>query len=83
MALRVRGETVEEITGAAPSLRAADDADRGAGGRHRHLRHRRRRGGHLQHLDRGRARRGRPAGVPVAKHGNRAALLASRARPTC
>ena len=43
MALRVRGETVEEITAGADSLRERMVKDRGTGGCDRHLRHRRRR----------------------------------------
>ena len=70
MALRVRGETVEEITGAVRAMRAQDDAHRSAGRRHRHLRHRRRRRRHLEHLDRGGVVVA-ACGVPVAKHGNR------------
>ena len=43
MALRVRGESVEEITGAVAAMRAQDAARQGAAGRDRHRRHRRRR----------------------------------------
>ena len=64
--LRVKKETIGEITAAAQVMRELVDQGRGEGraqpGRHR--RHRRRRRAHLQHLDRGdvRRRRGRRAG---------------------
>ena len=45
---------------------------RGAGRRDRRRRDRRRRQRHVQHLDRPPRSSPRPAGVPVAKHGNRA-----------
>ena len=61
VALAMKGETAEEIAGAAAAMRArviADPAPRREG--RRHLRHRRRRARHVQHLDRRRAgRRGR------------------------
>ncbi len=59
MALRVRGETVDEIAGAARIMRSKAVAIDGAAGGDRHLRHRRRCLGQLQHLDRERARRRR------------------------
>ena len=74
MALRVRGETVDEITGAARIMRAKAltiDAPPGTidtvGTGGDALRQ-------LQHLDRERDGR-RRCGVPVAKHGNRALLV--------
>ena len=59
MALRVRGESVEEITGAVTAMRAKMLARRRAGRRDRHRRHRRRRFGLLQCLDAGRDHRRR------------------------
>ena len=53
--LRVRGETVDEITGAAKAMREKADHRFGAARHHRHLRHRRRRDRHLQCLDGGRS----------------------------
>ena len=72
MALRVRGETVEEITGAAQMLRSRMNRVEVPAGRRRHRRHRRRRPRHLQRLDlRGagcgrRRRQGRQARQPRA-----------------
>ena len=72
MALRVRGETVDEITGAVTTMRAKMLRVEGAAGRHRHRRHRRRCLGLLQHLDlrrlhrRRRRRAGRQARQPRA-----------------
>ena len=72
MALRVRGETVDEITGAARIMRAKAVRDRRAARHDRHLRHRRGCLGQLQHLDRQRAggrrlrRAGRQARQPRA-----------------
>ncbi len=51
MALRVRGETVDEITGAVIDHARQDAEGRRAAGRHRRGRHRRRRLRLLQHLD--------------------------------
>ncbi len=51
MALRVRGETLDEIAGAVAAMRAQDAARRGARRRHRHRRHGRRPFRHLQCLD--------------------------------
>ena len=51
MALRVRGESVEEITGAVAAMRAKMLRGEGAGRRDRHRRHRRRRLRLLQCLD--------------------------------
>ena len=82
MALRVRGETVEEITGAAQMLRASmnrvevapDAVDIvGTGG-----------DGHgTYNVSTCAALIAAGAGVKIAKHGNRARLLACRAPPTC
>ena len=47
MGLRVRGETLDEITGAVSAMRAQNAAGRGAARRDRHRRHRRRRRRHL------------------------------------
>ena len=79
--LRVRGETVEEIAGAAARSGARGEGQR-AGRRHRYVRHGRRRQGHAQYLDLRRLRRcrrrraGRQARQP--RRSPRA-----RARPTC
>ena len=59
MALRVRGETVDEIAGAVAIDARQDAAGRSAARRHRRGRHRRRRRRHLQHLDHRRLRRRR------------------------
>ena len=85
MALRVRGETVDEITGAVSDHARQDDAGRGARRRDRHRRHRRRCVGLLQHLDlrglhrRRRRRAGRQARQPRAvvevRRGRRAGAL--------
>ena len=72
MALRVRGETVDEITGAASTMRAKMTEGGRAAGRHRRGRHRRRRLRLLQRLDlrgadrRRRRRAGRQARQPGA-----------------
>ncbi len=52
MAMRVRGETVDELTGGALAMRAAHGHGQGAGRCDRYLRHRRRCVGDLQHVDR-------------------------------
>ena len=52
MAMRVRGETVPEITGAVRAMRARMAAIEAPARSHRHRRHRRRRLGQSQHLDR-------------------------------
>ena len=71
MALRVRGETIPEITGRIAADARTHAAGGGAPRRRRHCRHRRRRAQHLQRVDLRRARRcGRRRSV--AKHGNRA-----------
>ena len=57
-ALAARGETEDEVSGFARAMRARA-VPLTLAGRHRHLRHGRRRRGHLQHLDRGVVRRGR------------------------
>ena len=84
MALRVKGETADEVAGAARALRAAmipiDAEEREYAGRH--VRHRWRRGHDVQHLDGGGAARGRSrrAGSPST------ATARSRrgaAAPTC
>ena len=82
MALRVRGETVEEITGAAQMMRARmnrvevppDAVDIvGTGG-----------DGHgTFNVSTCAALIAAGAGVKIAKHGNRSRLLAGRAPPTC
>ena len=51
MAMRVRGETVNEITGAAESIALTYDAGRGTARCHRHCWHRRRQPRHVQRLD--------------------------------
>ena len=51
MGMRARGETVEEITGAARGHARARRQSARAGRRHRYLRHGRRRQGHAQYLD--------------------------------
>ena len=71
VALAVKGETADEVVGAASAMRehavAVDTAPR----RDRRVRYRRRRLRDIQHLDSG-AFVVAGAGVPVAKHGNRA-----------
>ena len=62
--LRVRGESVEEITGAVSAMRAKMLRVKAPDGRHRHRRHRRRRRGLLQRLDAGRDRSSPPAAFP-------------------
>ncbi len=63
-ALRVKGETAEEIVGMARAMTRARREGRGGRRRHpRHLRHRRRRRPHLQHLD-----GGRPGGRRRRRH---------------
>ena len=58
-ALRTKGETAEEISSAARVMRRhAKKVDVAGESRRRHLRHRRGRGEHLQHLHGGRHRRG-------------------------
>ena len=52
MAMRVRGETVAEITGAVRAMRARMTAVAAPAGRDRRLRHRRRRGRHAERLHR-------------------------------
>ena len=59
VALRAKGETVEEMRGLADAMLDARRPDRGARAERRHRRHRRRPGPHRQHLDDGRARRRR------------------------
>ena len=82
MALRVRGETVDEITGAVTDHARQDAEGRGAAGRHRRGRHRRRRLGLLQHLDlRGAA--SWPAPACRSPSTATARCRRSRARPTC
>ncbi len=86
MALRVRGETVDEITGAVVAMRDKMLRVERAARRHRHRRHRRRRVRLLQHLDlrglhRGRRRRaGRQARQPRALLALRRRRRARRAR---
>ena len=93
MALRVRGETVDEITGAVTTMRAKMLAREGAGRRDRRGRHRRRRLRLVQHLDlrrlhrRGRRRAGRQARQPravveVGRRRRAAARSASRSTST-
>ena len=87
MALRVRGETVEEITGAVTAMRAKMLRVAGAAGRHRRRRHRRRRVGfvqyfHLRGADRRRRRRSgrqaRQSRIVVALRRGRRARRARR-----
>ena len=79
MAMRVRGETVAEMTGAVRAMRARMQADRGAGRGNRHRRHRRRCVRQPQHLH-----RHRPGGRRLRRAGRQArqprALLAAPAR---
>ena len=77
MAMRVRGETVAEITGAVRAMRARMTRGRGAGRRDRRLRHRRRQRRHAERLHRRhlRARRARRAGGQARQPG---AVLAHR-----
>ncbi len=83
VALRMRGETVEELAGFAAAMRERVAAGGGAGRRDRHLRHRRRRQQHLQHLHgRGAGRgRGRRAGGQARQPGHHLGVgLGRRAR---
>ena len=80
VALRMRGETVDELAGFASAMRERVLAGRGAGGHDRRRRHRRRRIRDVQHLDRvgaGRRRR-RRAGREARQSGDHLA----RARRT-
>jgi anthranilate phosphoribosyltransferase len=71
VALRARGESPAEVAGGVRALRGhGARAGRGSGFPRRHVRHRRRRADHVQHLHGGGVRR-RGAGVRIAKHGNR------------
>ena len=72
MGLKVRGETADELAGGARGAARQGAARRGARRHHRHRRHRRRPPRHLQRLHRCSAFVVAGAGVPVAKHGNRA-----------
>ena len=71
-AMAARGETEDEVVGFARAMRARA-VPLQLEGRRRHLRHRRRRGGHVQHLDRGLVRRrglrraGREARQPLGE----------------
>ena len=80
-ALRIKGETVDEVAGLARVMRAAGGSRTaaGTGPCGGHLRHRRRRLRHLQCLDGG-GHPGSQLGQPVAKHGNRAAVQPMRQR---
>ena len=82
MALRVRGETVDEITGAVTAMRAKMLRVEGAARRDRRLRHRRRRLRLLQHLD---LRRASSSPAPACRSPSTATAPCRRdpAPPTC
>ena len=82
MALRVRGETVDEITGAVETMREKMTEGRSARRCDRHRRHRRRCLGFLQHLDlcglhRRRRRASRSPSTAIAR------CRRNRERPMC
>ena len=82
MALRVRGEALDEIVGAVTAMRGRMIAGQRARRGHRHRRHRRRPFGQLQHLDprrdhRGRLRACRSPSTATGRHRR------NRAPPTC
>ena len=82
-ALAAKGETAEEIVGAARAMRERSDPRRArSAARDRHRRHRRRRRAHDQHLDRGRASSS-PAAASRSPSTATARLRASAAAPTC
>ena len=73
MALRTKGETVDELDGLARTALEFAHPVSPARSRPRYLRHRRRSERHVQHLHRSPRSWWPGPGVPVAKHGNRAA----------
>ena len=72
MGLRMRGETVDELTGFAPAMRERVLAGRGTRRHDRRRRHGRRRNSGTFNISTAAALVVAAAGVPVAKHGNRA-----------
>ena len=91
MALRVRGEALDEIVGAVTAMRGRMLRVEAPARRHRHRRHRRRPLGQLQHLDARRDHRRRlrragrqarqPRGVLELRHRRRARRARREARP--
>ena len=82
MAMRVRGETVAELTGAVRAMRARMTAIEAPDGRDRRLRHRRRQRRHAERVHRGDLRGGRRRGAGGQARQPRA-VLAHRRAPTC
>ena len=79
MGLRARGETLEEMTGAVAAMRGKMLKVNAPRERDRHRRHRRRRLAELHNISTLAALIVAACGVPVAKHGNRAASSLSGA----